>query len=314
MDYPDFLILRLRGPGDSLFCGSRSEISKKIKRKHWLNLLPGKQGIHIRQWWMMWKMPIEIRATDCLGQQGEEVLLPFSEDDLSIYTKEEITDMLHRIIMEKGVQNMVVDAPLDQFLEKGLRIDGGMIPLLMLDEIVKHICKKHQIAKRELKPVVMAASVQETFYVLRKLGTDLNRLTIVTEAPELYEDFVRESYEEQGLLVRVIERPLRREVYGNLIIELSPRYRKDYFFYSEGSVVLNLSGNRYQIQDIIRRRQNLICYNRFDISIQGAVQDNRVLQAVIYKTNTQIGAGQLEKGEKIKEIYGFKVEKTGIQS
>ena len=306
MDYPEFLILRLREPGDSLLCD-------REKMPFFLRILPRKVRNHLAPGWMRWKLPLECKETECIGSRGQEVWLPFEKSDLDNYSREEITDMLHRIIVEKGVQNMVVDEALEPFLEKGLRIDGGMIPYLMLDEIVKHVCKKHQIARRELRPVIMAASARETFAALKKLGTDLNRLTIVTDTPEEYEEFARDAFEEQGLLVRVVERPLERELYGNLFLELSPRFRGDCKWYPDGSVAVNLSGNPYQIRDILLQRRNLVCYNRFDISVQGCVLDNRVLQAVIYKTNTQIGMGQVEKVDKIREIYGFKVEKAGIK-
>jgi len=306
MDYPEFLILRLREPGDSLLCDRK-------KMPLFLRILPRKARSRVVPRWFRWKLPLESKQTQCLGSSGQEVWLPFTKADLEHYTRGEITDMLHRIIMVKGVQNMVVDSPLEQFLEKGLRIDGGMIPYLMLDEIVRYVCKKHQISRRELRPVVMAGTAQETFAVLKKLGTDLNRLTIVTDTSEEYEEFAHQAFEEQGLLVRVAERPLDRELYGNLFLELSPRFRGDYKWYPDGSVVLNLSGNSYQARDILLRRRNLICYNRFDISMQGAIMDNRVLQAAIYKTNSQIGMGQVEKGDKIKEIYSFKVEKAGIK-
>ena len=192
MDYPEFLILRLRGPGDSL-------LRDKKSIPFFLRVLPRKTKDRLVPRWFRWKLPLECEVKECIGSRGLEVRLPFTEEDLDHYTKDAITDMLHRIIMEKGVQNLVVDRPLEQFLEKGLRIDGGMIPYLMLDEVVKYVCKKHQIARRELRPVVMAGTTTTTFAVLKKLGTDLNRLTIVTDTPEEYEEFAHQAFEEQGL-------------------------------------------------------------------------------------------------------------------
>lgn len=302
MDYPEFTIIRLR------------EEEEPFPLPAFFSLLPKKARCRLKYRWLMWRLPIMCEEAFCLKWQGEEFTLPFTREDLCAYTTAELTDMLHRIILEKGVQNMVVDKPLEPYLEKSLRIDGCMIPILMTDEIVKYVCRKHQISRRELKPVVIAASGSDTMYVLKKLGADLNRLTIVTEEPEAYEEYSRRMYEEQGLLVSVRGRPLVSELYGNLILELSGKREKDYRFYQKDSIVLNLSGNPYRTMDAWRKRKDLVCYNRFDIRIQGEVWDNRILQALIYKTSTWMGGGQLEKGEKIRDFYGFEVEKTGIES
>lgn len=264
--------------------------------------------------WLRWRLPVGAGEIQCLHRLGEVLVLPFQEEDLNAYAKEEITDMLHRIILEKGAQNMVVDQALEPFLERSLLIDGHMMPMLMLKEILRYVCRKHQISEREMKPVVIASNYRDTEVVLRKLGTDLNRLTIVTDEPSVYEGYSQAMYEEHGLLVNVRARPLDAEVYGNLVLELCGEREKDYRFYRSGSIVLNLSGNAYRTIDACLHRNDLICYNRFDIRAEGEVWDNRVLQAVIYKTSTWMGTGQLEKGEKIKEFYGLEVEKAGVES
>lgn len=302
MDYPEFTIMKLRGADDP------------VPLPFLLEHLPGRWGQRMKYRWLMWRLPVGSGEVQCLQRLGEVLVLPFWEEDLNAYTKEEITDMLHRIIMEKGVQNMVVDRALEPFLEKSLPVDGNMIPLLMLKEILRYICRKHQISERELKPVVIASDYRDTSVVLGKLGTNLNRLTIVTEEPEAYEEYAQAMYEEHGLLVNIKARPLDSEVYGNLVLELCGKREKDYRFYRSGSIVLNLSGNPYRTIDACLRRKDLSCYNRFDIRAEGEIWDNRILQAVIYKTSTWMGAGQLEKGEKIKEFYGLEVEKAGVES
>lgn len=302
MDEPEFTVVRLRAEEEALELPS---FWRKFR---------GKTAQKIKYRWLMWRLPLACGELICLNQCGEEIWLPFTREDLAAYSNEELTDMLHRIIIEKGAQNMVVDKLLEPYLEKGLRIDGRLMPLLMLKEIVSFVCRKHQISWRELRPVVIAGEAEATRWTLNCLGDQLNRLTIVTKEPGAYESFARYSYEENGLLVSIRPRPVTADLYGNLVIELDPCREKDYLYYRSGSIVLNLSGNRYRTLDACIRRKDLICYNRFDIRADGVLWDNRILQAVIYKTATAFGAGQLGKGSKIKDLYGFAVEKTGLES
>ncbi len=302
MDYPEFAIVQLR----------REEAAMKLP--FFLCMVPPKWKEQARCRWLMWKFPVAREAFTLLSTCAEEITLPFSSSDLAAFSREEITDMLHRIILEEGVQNIVVEKELEGYLEKGMRIDGRMLPLLMCGEIIRYVCRKHQIARKELALVVIASDYLETMYVLDKVGRNINRLTIVSENPEEYEVYARYKYEEEGLLAQILPRPVSRELYGNVVVELSGGQDKDYRYYRPGSIVLNFSSNGYRTRDALVRRKDLICYNRFDIRAQGQVVDNRVLQAAIYKTNTRLGQGQLPRGEKIKEMYGFTIEKTGIET
>ena len=302
MDYPDFAVVQLR----------REEAA--IRPPFFMRAVPGRWREQARCRWLMWKFPVAREEFFLLSAWGEVIVLPFCSQDLAAFRREEITDMLHRIILREGVQNIVVEKELESYLEKGMRIDGRMLPLLMSGEIIRHVCRRHQIARRELALVVIASDYLETKYVLDKIGHDINGLAIVAQQPEEYEVYARYAYEEEGLLVQVLPRPLRRELYGNVVVELAGEPADDFQYYRPGSVVLNFSGNFYRTRDALSKRRDLVCYNRFDIRAEGQVRDNRVLQAAIYKTSSRLGQGQLPRGEKLKELYGLEVEKTGIET
>lgn len=305
MDGADFLIVRLRG---------REEALPSAAVPFFIRRFPGKLGRLLRYRWLRWRLPVACAPVECLGSCGTEAVLPFSGEDLSAYTKEEIRDMLHRIMMEKGAQNIVADRYLEPYLEKSLQIDGRMILLLMADDILRQVCRKHQIARRELNLVIVASGPAETTWLIRKLGVGLNRLTVVTREPDAYRELAREFYEEEGLLMRVCARPLTQELYGNVVIELGGSGKEDCLFYRPGTLVLNLSGNVFRTIRACTCGRELVCYNRFFIRAGGQVWDNRILQAVIFRTSTWMGGGQLQNSGKIKEKYGLEVEKTGLET
>lgn len=319
MDGADFLIVRLRGREEPLppaavpffmaFLNPYGDSGLALLRR-----FSGKWGRRLWYRWLRWRLPVACGPVDCLGSCGTEAVLPFSCEDLSAYTKEEIRDMLHRIMMEKGAQNIVVDRYLEPYLEKSLQIDGRMMLLLMADDILRQVCRKHQIARRELNLVIVASGPAETTWLIRKLGNGLNRLTVVTREPEAYQELAREFFEEEGLLVRVCARPLTQELYGNVVIELGGQGKEDCLFYRPGTIVLNLSGNGFRTIQARTCGRNLTCYNCFLIRAGGQVWDRRILQAVIFKTSTWMGGGQLQNSGKIKEKYGLEVEKTGLET
>ena len=114
--------------------------------------------------------------------------------------------------------------------------------------------------------------------------------------------------------MRVCARPLTQELYGNVVIELGGQGKEDCLFYRPGTIVLNLSGNGFRTVQARTCGRNLTCYNCFLIRAGGQVWDRRILQAVIFKTSTWMGGGQLQNSGKIKEKYGLEVEKTGLET
>lgn len=89
-------------------------------------------------------------------------------------------------------------------------------------QIVTYFRREKGIARRDLELVLIDNEEQPAYQILEiteLLAADLKLLYIVTERPEVFEEFADEAMEEQGLLVVVLENIENDRIPGNLVLD-----------------------------------------------------------------------------------------------
>ena len=74
----------------------------------YLEWLPGKLGNYFREKYLYKKLPVRKEQMEVLQVEGQKLTLPYTYESLKKFPKEDITNILNRIIMREGVQNIVV--------------------------------------------------------------------------------------------------------------------------------------------------------------------------------------------------------------
>ena len=126
-----------------------------------------------------------------------------------------------------------------------------LLPYLMIREGTEWICNRHHIDRRGFQPVVVDSGDSDTEYVLAQIGQDLNFLTILTSRPEFFEEYVEQLYAQTGLMASVLTKPLYGQIQGNVVLDLNKAADRDYRYYPQNAIVLELTGMEKKRRDII---------------------------------------------------------------
>lgn len=279
-----------------------------------LEMLPGKWGEYIRRWYLFKNLPVDRQELKILDVRGQKLILPYTYESLKAFGKEEITNILNRIIMREDVQNIVVEKKLEPYLDESLLIDGRLTHYLLIREGINWAMRKHGIDAKNFNPIVMDSGDSDTEYVLSQIGQDLNFLTIVTRRPAFFEPYAEETYAKTGLMASILEKPLYGELTGNVVLDLCMDEDKDYQYYPRHAIVLDLTGSSKKRRDILAKRKDISYYNRFDVAVDGKVIDGRLLQAVICGECTWLSKCELESMRREIQDFPLKIRRLGIQT
>lgn len=279
----------------------------------YLEWLPGKLGNYFREKYLYKKLPVRKERMEVLQVEGQKLTLPYTYESLKKFPKEDITNILNRIIMREGVQNIVVEKKLEPYLDDSLLIDGRLLPYLMIREGTEWICNRHHIDRRGFQPVVVDSGDSDTEYVLAQIGQDLNFLTILTSRPEFFEDYVEQLYAQTGLMASVLTKPLYGQIQGNVVLDLNKAADRDYRYYPQNAIVLELTGMEKKRRDIMAKRRDITFYNRFDIADRDKIIDNRLLQAALCGECTWISKCELESMRPEAEEFHLKIRRLSSE-
>ncbi len=295
------------------------ETKKEEKKKRGNNRLAFLHKTGIRRLYS--KLPLKVEPLNLLDVEGKKITLPFTLSDLKEMKKEKITDMLNRIIIGEGTQNIVVEKSLDAYVDPSLFIDGKMIPFLCLDEILRMIRKIHRIPEKEMKLKVIDSNSVDLREVLSTVIADLNYLTVITERVEELESFAEKIYNETGLLILIKSKDSLNIIMENedktntdteVILDLSDECMKNIYCLERDSVYIDLCSDMVKLKTILAKRKDISYYNFFQFTLADEDVDNRILQAVLCGNATWISKGNMEGLTKDVKRYPIHLKKAGI--
>lgn len=231
----------------------------------YMKFLPGKADGYFRKKFLLKKYPYYKEATDYQGYEGSRIILPFTEETLKGYQREEIVNYIQRIIETERVQNMMVVPCLKEYMDHSLYADRTKLPYLFFDEILKDIRRKHRISKREMKLVMIDEESVNLEALLSSFIQELNFLTIITDRTEQFQNYIDYLYEETGLMVSVLATEDAQMMHGNIIVDFKKELNKKLVrVYPEDAVFLDFSHNRMKTNYFLVKRKDLHIYNDLD--------------------------------------------------
>lgn len=242
------------------------------------------------------KLPIEKEGTEFLGVKGERITLPFTEEQLYELGNRKCTELINRIIIREAVQNIVVENGLEPYLDEKVRIDGGIIPFVYIQEMLLYVRRKYRIAKREQKLVLIDSGGKDTEAVLKQIYENLNYLTVLTKREERFLKIRNIVYEESGLMIGISPFSLEEKPEADIIIDLSGDDIENYSFFPKGSVVLDLNPVKAALKRSLAEHQGYDYYNSLLLTDakNGMALELSLLQAVIAGEPTWKAKADLE--------------------
>lgn len=247
-----------------------------------------------QKWYIQRYLPIKTDRIKILEREGEVIYLPFVRETINWFEKEEITSMLNRIIVTREAQNIITAKELRPYLDDSLRIDGELIPLFLINQILERCRREKRISKKEMRLVLTDSKDKRTEAVIYAVKDGLNYLTVLTERAEYFENIAMELYEDTGLLMEIKESPLEEMIEGDIVIDFEKEERRNYRYYPKGAYILDFSGNREKSRNFAAKRKDILLANRVEVTAKGEEIENSLLQAIICGQTTWMGKNEIE--------------------
>lgn len=216
-----------------------------------------------------------------LDKTGKRIILPYTLEELDAMDKAKLKSYMDSIMEEEQVETLVAEEKLKKYISEKNLVDGKFLKFLYLKEILENVIRRHSISKKRMKVIVIDSKEIQTEYLLDQIKEDLNYLTLVTHRPEYFKTYIENVYEESGLLISLINKPLASAIEGNIIINLDKEEDKNYRYFEEKGIYIDLSEISPKKSYIIAKRIDITYYNHIIIWIKGEVVDNFLAQAGI---------------------------------
>lgn len=265
---------------------------------------------------MLKSLPVDIKTTAYLSNEGERIVLPFTKSEADILGDDFVKEFIEKLIKKYDIAVPIFEEDLKRY-ESNLSEDNSkVIKYLMIKEILEAVCELEGIEKRKLKFIIIDSGDRKTEYMLEILLEEFNYLTIVTKREEYFSEFKDIIYMYNGLAVETVAAPLNGSIEGNIIINMDDRTLKDFIFFEKNSIVLDMESTAERRQYLYQRRKDIKYIYDIPLLYEGRKVDNRILGNIICNRSWLVD-GLIRYGKKfasadeIREImleYSLKIE------
>jgi len=231
--------------GENIITTKNSKIKKLIPRKLYLN-------------YIYKKLPVTFNEIEYLGEKGQEIVLPFTENELETLEENYIKMFLEKIITNNEIEYLYVAPHLQKLLymneEEHTPYYGSIFLYIMFPQIFEQMLEESKIDRKEMRLAIVDSGDRKIEYILELLVYDLNYLTIITKRPEYFNEFVDIIYDNTGLLIEIISDEELQEIKGNVVIDLTNQYHK---VFNNTTVVLDMESNLKKRQYLYSRKKDI---------------------------------------------------------
>lgn len=219
-----------------------------------------------------------------LGEKGDIIMLPFTKREFEELDENYKKTFIEKVIKEHEIKYLYTEPGLSKIIRK---IDDTLIQeyskiliYIMFTQIMDLALKDNSIDMKEMRLTIIDSGDSKIDYILDLIIYDLNHLTIITQRPEYFKEFVDIIYDNTGLVIEVITKIFEIEGKSDLIIDMS----KKRFNYQKGVIIdmeSDIVKRQYQYS---RKRDTCIIY---DIKICTGIQvvNNELLGFFLLKNH-----------------------------
>lgn len=237
-----------------------------------------------------------------LDKTGKRIILPYTLKELASMDKNQLNEYMNSIIQKEHINILTAEEKLRKYIPSENLVNEKFLMYLYIKEILEKVMRMHSIARKRIKIIVIDSKELQTEYLLNEIKEDLNYLTLVTDRPEYFKTYIENLYEESGLLISLINKPLSSPVEGNIIINLDNKQDKNYRYFEEKGVYIDLSEISVDMNYIVAKRDDITYYNHMIVLINGEIVNNSIVQGALCGKLPDISLENIEKFEKYEEL------------
>lgn len=262
------------------------------------------------------KLPTLEMETNYLGEIGNNIILPITEKELSHYNKEEIVQMINMVQEEHQLSQVYIEPKLSKYAELPWNTKKWIFHYLLFPQFFEKIVTDKGIMCKNMRLIVLDSHDFKAEYILEMLLPNLNYLTIVTERPAHFERMVEEAYCSFGLVIEVVEAPLRQTLKGDLIIDMNPNDYHSFGYFEKGAVIIYMNSGQEKLLYMECRKKDLILIYDMEIKREGKNLDKELAAQILCQKYWKIlqfseSRGRFIDGFESQEIINFFDIKVG---
>lgn len=207
--------------------------------------------------YLMKKKPIEIREINYIGEQGKNLVLPFTDTSIKEQDKEFVEKFISEILLKYEINNVYSSDLLKKYIQQDKVSYQSLLKYIMLDQIISKVLNDYNITLKDTKLVIIDSEDSKMDYLLELLVENLNYLTIITKRQEYFREIKEIIYDNTGLVIELIENPTKESINGNIIIDANKDICKNYCYFEKNAILIDMESNNMKMQYAYSRRKDI---------------------------------------------------------
>ena len=253
-------------------------------------------------------LPVNLRRSCYLGEEVQDIILPFTREEVECFGEAYMEKFLLRLKESFDLGMAFFTKHIYEYSAQEEEECKSLLKYIMLDDVIEMLLEDNGIEAKDMRLVILDSNDRRIEYVLEMLVPRLNYLTVVTERAEYFEEFVEAVFEDFGLVVETVSGVMREPLDGNVVIDMNPNVSRNYSFYREGTVILDLESSLEKRQYLYARRKRFHFFYDMKVTARGEKVDAVKFGVFLCSQNFAVRNFMVDRNKNygVKEIQSLK--------
>lgn len=210
---------------------------------------------------------------------------------------------MDKIAVDKNYCIVVSDA-LSSYVYHSQVIDGNGFPLLYMEEMIQWVQNKHHLKAKDTSIILIETGNEKTRQfpseeILWQIYDKKNKLGLVTNRGDFFEEQIDTIYKETGLLITIGG----KLSYGNLILDFGLYDKRYVREIQKGGIYIDFTREQLKTKVFEAKRKDIIYYNHVHFTLDGKETDKKWIQALIWGISSEEmrqNLGYYKKDERVR--------------
>ena len=221
-----------------------------------------------------------------LGTSGVIVTLPITKDEGDTKYADKIFRKVLRQLANDGVKSTAIEGGNSSYDDIILSLSGFYILPFLLPQFLRQ-CKKR--LNQQIELLIIDEMTDLTLDILCIVSNEVDRITILTEQTDLFENAAYKFYIDSGLNIFVTNSGENANM-GNVILSASFNPLENIDKFAGNSIYMDMVGSNNASAALEAKRRDIIVADGFELKIDDKYIDNILLETILYANNNQLKA------------------------
>lgn len=275
-----------------------------------------KKGVmrKIYLWYMSKKAPILVEPIGYLGEKGEKMILPFTEEEKMSLSHDYFQEFIRKIIEKNQIKKCYVTGKLrkeeKETFKNYLFADESILLYMMFPDIILRMSKDMNIEYKNLRITMIDGQDGRIEYLLETMVNEINYLTIITRRSEYFQGYIDMIYDTKGLVIQLEENITEEGLEDNIVVDLS---RDSYQSLRGALAIIDMNSSEKKLNYYYARRKKMTVIYNILLEAEGKAVDNSMLEYLFLRNYQFIRDFICDRNREcyIREFYNLK-ERLGL--